>query len=137
METGRESGVASLVAFVDGTTSLYLSSGGGVIGAGGHEKVRSASETFLAEAETMLPLLTRATETPLPQTGRVRFYVHAIDGLLTAEADEEDLGHGRHPLSRLFHAGHAVITPILSTTEERQTAGQPLSSRMWWQFWKR
>jgi len=36
METGYPEAVASLVCIADGTTSLYLSSGGGVIGAGEH-----------------------------------------------------------------------------------------------------
>ena len=137
METGRDNGIASLVAFADGTTSLYFSTGGGVIGAGGQANVSSASSSFLAEAETMLELFTPATQTPLPGRGCVRFYVHTIDGLMTAEANELDLGHGRHQLSTLFHAGQAVIGPILFVREEEPVAEALRPSKKWWQIWKR
>jgi hypothetical protein len=33
MELGLEQGVATMVAFADGTVSLYFSGGGGIIGA--------------------------------------------------------------------------------------------------------
>ncbi len=39
METGYPRGTATLVALADGTTSLYLSGGGGIIGGGSHEAV--------------------------------------------------------------------------------------------------
>ena len=47
METGYQGAVASVVMLADGTTSLYLSSGGGVIGAGQHKPVALATAAFL------------------------------------------------------------------------------------------
>lgn len=47
METGYEEAVATLAVIADGTTSLYFSNGGGVIGAGQHAAVRKASSDFL------------------------------------------------------------------------------------------
>jgi hypothetical protein len=119
METGYPKGVASLVTFCDGTTSMYFSSGGGVIGAGAHAEVREASKTFLAAADSHLEDFASATAHPLPGAGRVRFYARTFDGLKTAEADENDLGEGRHRLSPLFHAGHRVIA-YLRQISERQ-----------------
>jgi len=43
METGYPEAVASLVVVADGTTSLYFSNGGGIIGAGEHSSVRTAA----------------------------------------------------------------------------------------------
>ena len=40
METGYPEAVATLAVFVEGSTSLYFSSGGGIIGAGEHDSVR-------------------------------------------------------------------------------------------------
>ena len=74
METGYPTAVASLVTFCDGTTSMYFSSGGGVIGAGRHAEVREASKTFIAAADGYLEDFAFATEHPLPGAGRVRFY---------------------------------------------------------------
>ena len=112
METGYPEAVATLVALADGTTSLYFSNGGGVIGAGEHSAVRAASETLLSTAEEHLGELAPAVGTPLPEVGRVRFYVRTFKGTVGAEAKEEDLGEGRHILSPLFHTAHSVITAV-------------------------
>jgi len=48
METGYPDAVATFACLGDGTVSLYLSNGGGVIGAGQHENVRSACLEMLS-----------------------------------------------------------------------------------------
>jgi hypothetical protein len=128
METGHPNAAVSLAVFAEGTTSLYFSTGGGVIGAGEHENVRSASRSFLESAEVNLTRLSPAASTPFPATGRVRFYVHTFGGLLTGEADEQELGLGRHPLSVLFHAGQAVITEVRFSVGEGAIAQAGLSA---------
>ena len=112
MDTAFPEGVASLVVVADGTTSLYTSTGGGTIGAGAHEHVAAASRAFLDRVDGALDLLVPASSFPLPSTGRVRFCVLTFDGGRTAEADEQDLGEGRHPLSGVFLAGHDVLTEL-------------------------
>ena len=112
METGYPEGVATLAVFAEGSTSLYFSGGGGVIGAGEHDAVRRAHPPLFAEAEARRAVFAPAVGTPSPALGRVRFYLLTFRGTLTAEADEEELGYRRHELSSLFHAGHAVITAI-------------------------
>jgi hypothetical protein len=44
-------GVASVTSFADGTTSLYLSTGGGIIGTGTHPQANEESRAFVALAE--------------------------------------------------------------------------------------
>jgi hypothetical protein len=112
MDTAFPEGVASLVVVADGTTSLYTSTGGGTIGAGTHEAVASVSQAFLDRVDGALELLVPASSFPLPSTGRVRFCALTFDGGRTAEADELDLGEGRHPLSGVFLAGHDVLTAL-------------------------
>ena len=116
METGYPQAVATLVVFADGTTSLYFSNGGGIIGAGAHASVRAAGAQLLAVAEQHLATLEKTAATPLPAVGQVRFYVRTFDGTLTAEAKEQDLGARRHALSGLFLAGHAVIAAVRQST---------------------
>lgn len=41
-------------------------------------------------------------------------------GLPNLPAGEEDLGYGRHRLSPVFHAGHAVITAIRELSEGKR-----------------
>ena len=112
MDTAFPEGLASLAVVADGTTSLYTSTGGGTIGAGTHETVAAASQAFLDRVDGALDLLVPASAFPLPSTGRVRFCALTFEGGRTAEADEQDLGEGRHPLSGVFLAGHDVITEL-------------------------
>ena len=115
METGYPEAVASLVCFADGATSLYFSNGGGMIGAGEHDTVRKAAVRFLAMANQNAAHLTAVKDHPLPAVGFVRFYARTAEGLRSADAAQQILGAGGHPLSRLFAAGHAVITAIRET----------------------
>jgi len=119
MELGYAQAVASLCAFADGTVSLYISTGGGIIGAGEQPAVREQAERFLTIMETHVADFERVDDTPPPIPGRVRFYVRTFQATLTAEADEQDLGQNRHKLSPIFHAGHAVITQMRLVSEKK------------------
>ena len=60
-------GTATLVAFLSGDASLYLSSGGGVLGGGGgHENVKQSVSAFIDKAEKYLDKTTRTETTQLP-----------------------------------------------------------------------
>lgn len=119
METGLDEGVATLVAVADGSTSLYLSNGGGIIGGQGRATVRVASSAFLADLAAVAERLRPTTDFPLPTRGRVRFYLLNGNGVRTAEASEQDLGHHRHELSPIFHSAHAVIAAVRLNTNDR------------------
>ena len=112
MEMGYPKAVASLVAVADGGASLYFSNGGGIIGCGENDDVRPAVFGLLTAAEAHLSLLTPTRDTPLPEIGRVRFYVRTFGGTLAAEASEDEISENRHSLGRLYAAGHRLITAI-------------------------
>jgi hypothetical protein len=112
LETGYQGAVASLIMLGDGTTSLYFSSGGGVIGAGGRKPVALATAAFLKAAEQAVSLMQSTTAFPLPLPQHTRFYLLSSEGVWTAEAKEQDLGNNRLPLSPLFHLGHTVIAAV-------------------------
>src|SRR5262249_10888815 len=128
--------VATLVAVADGTTSLYFSTGGGVIGAGEHEAVADPSRRWLLAAQEFLPTLSPTLEPPLPEPGLTRFVAVTPGGLLDAGAPEAELGGGEPPLSPLFYAGHDVITQIRllqgglapATPAQRESASSIASS---------
>jgi hypothetical protein len=112
METGYPEAVATLVAVVDGTSSLYFSNGGGLLGAGEHDAVAQASRRWLETGREFLPELSQLTDVPLPDEGMTQFVAVTPEGLRSAVVPEEELGEGRHGLSPLFYAGHDVITQI-------------------------
>ena len=109
--------VATLVAFDDGTTSLYLSSGGGIIGAGAHETVKQAAaqfrETAIAERARFAP----TTQFALPSDGRTVFYlVTDTDTLSTGPIVNAELQKGAHPLAHLARQAQAVIGAVREAT---------------------
>lgn len=118
METGYPAAAVSLVAIAEGTTSLYFSNGGGVIGAGEHAPVRDASARFLADLAAASDRLEPTAAHPLPAPGQVRFYLLSANGIRTAEAAEEELGDGGHALSPVFYAAHAVIAAVRENTPD-------------------
>src|SRR5689334_18418012 len=67
MELGYPTGIATLMALAEGTTSLYFSNGGGVIGAGEHGAVREAAEAFLDAVEARLADFPPVETTPRPR----------------------------------------------------------------------
>ena len=117
MELGYPTGIATLVSLAEGTTSLYFSNGGGIIGAGEHAAVREAAERFLDVVEAFRTEFQPVDMTPTPRIGRVRFYVRTFDETLGVEVMEEELTLENHPLAPVFQAGHAVLTAIRESSD--------------------
>jgi hypothetical protein len=103
---------ATLVVVGDGTVSLYTSTGGGMIGAGGHPNVAAAGEQWLTTLDAQLALLPIADPPGLPSQGQVVIRALLFGAQRAVTAGEDDLGHGRHPASALFHAAHEVLTQM-------------------------
>ena len=94
-----------------GRRAFTLSSGGGVIGGHDHESVREANAFLLATANQLHQHLVPVPSVPVPETGHAHFYA-LTDCAEVGGGQEDDLGHGRHVLSPLFHAGHGVLTQL-------------------------
>jgi hypothetical protein len=114
MDWGMVSGTATIVAFSDGSASIYLSSGGGFIGAGKHESVRNAAKQMVSAAVECQQLAHPTNTYPLPARGKVNFYFLTDSGVLAASASEADLSQHRSPLATLGEAGQGVITQYRS-----------------------
>ena len=115
MESGLDDGSFSLVTLADGTTSLYLSTGGAMIGAGEHKSVRDAVGYYLTGAQYFFDQSRPVDAFPRPSRGRVIFYFLGFDGVSAYESDEQKLGVGQDALSNLFYAAQAVIAEIRKT----------------------
>ena len=118
MELSQATAIATIVAVADGTVSMYLSTGGGVLGAGSHAVVRAAADRFRTVAADSRGLLERTEEFPLPEPGHVRFHVRTGDGAYSGGAAEAALRIGRHPLSPLHDAGQDLLTEIRLSTPQ-------------------
>jgi hypothetical protein len=122
MDMSYPNGSATLVAIADRTTSLYTSSGGGVIGGGYHEPVAQANRRLLMVAEAHLEHFERRDPAGLPAVGRVQITALTYSGRLSLDAPEDDLGHRGHPAAPVFHAAHDVITALREVEEGANSA---------------
>ncbi len=125
MEWWHDDVAVTLVCVADGTTSLYLGTGGGLLGAGQHPAVASAARNFLVATESALAQMQPVrrflllTQFPLPSPGHVRFYALTFGTTYTVERSEEALGRRQDDLWSLFYAGQKVLTQIRLLEEER------------------
>jgi hypothetical protein len=129
MEIGLPEATATVIAIADGTVSMYLSSGGGVIGAGEHAAVRGVAERFRTVVAENRGLLERTGVFAPPEIGEVRFHARIGDDRLTGAAPESALKTGRHPLAPLYAAGQDVLTEIRLATEAIESDAQGRSVR--------
>jgi hypothetical protein len=121
METGYPGGAtASVVCLRDGTTSLYTSSGFGIIGAGEHEAVRQANTLLFGELDQRLGDFTASEDTTLPREGETVLRALTIDGQKHRKAREEEFGEGRDSCSGVFLAAHGVLAELRIIDEENQ-----------------
>jgi hypothetical protein len=121
METGYPVGSATLVSLADGTTSLYYSTGGGMLGSGEYTPVSEASKALVSQAENHLNFVSSGTEFPLPAVGQVRFIILTYSGLLTSEATEGTLATGKHLLSPLYLTAHETLEQLRLLAEKKRS----------------
>ncbi len=113
MEFAAEQTWVSLVAILDGTTSLYFGSGGGIIGAGKSETVRAANRRFLEITGQHAGAFRKVDSYPTPPPGRARFYALMTDGVYASdEVEEAALRTPGAELLPLYAAAQDVITQI-------------------------
>ena len=118
MEWHVNNGVVSLVAVAEGSTSLYFSTGGGIIGGGEHESVRAENHKLLAFIEKSLEMFVQV-DTALPVLkGAVTFAVLTYDGLRGARDKEERMTQRQSPLWPVYYLGQGVITALRLATEK-------------------
>lgn len=117
MDWSLGSGLATLFTLSDGTTSLYLSGGGGVIGGQGHLAVRDAGRRFLATLDQLLPQMGADPSGAKPPAGMTDLRALTPQGRYVARVATELLGRGQHPMAAAFHAGQAVIAELRKIAE--------------------
>ena len=119
MDIHVENGSATVVSFADGTASIYVSSGGGIIGGGEDQTVREQAQRFVKATGLIVQALKPVTKYPLPPAGRVRFYALTDEGVVAGEANEDALEERKSPAWPLYSLGHSVITQIRLTTQKK------------------
>jgi len=109
---------ASTVAYQTGDASLYLSSGGGVIGGGQHQNVNSAAKKFVSLAQTFLGKTSKTEMTTLPSIDEVKFYFLTNKGVYVGQEQMKNFENNSSSWLKLFEEGNTVLTELRKTSEK-------------------
>jgi hypothetical protein len=111
--------VCTMVCFIDGTASLYFSTGGGFIGAGEHEDVRKAAGSFLVSIHQVLPVM-RKTDCfdIVPIENHHIFYLLTRAGVYTIDIDLDDYSKSKETYF-LFSLAQMVLSEIRKVQENK------------------
>ena len=120
METGHPKVTETLALVSDGTSSVYMSDGDGVIGGHGYENVRKANAEFMRLANLAWHHFQPTEAFSIPQVGYTVFYARTDAGVLVCGGTQESLIRGEHVLSELFQAGHEALTQLHIIVVEKE-----------------
>ncbi len=109
---------ATTVSFQTGDASLYLSSGGGVIGGGQHQNVSEAAKQFVAVAQHFLQHTTETETASLPAADEIKFYLLTNKGLFAGQEQMENFENNSSSWIPLFKSGNDVLTALRITSEQ-------------------
>jgi hypothetical protein len=109
---------ATTVAYQTGDASLYLSSGGGVIGGGQHQNVNSASKQFVSLAQTFLDKTAKTEKTSLPTTNEIKFYFLTNKGVYVGQEQIKNFENNSSVWQKLFEEGNNVLSELRKTSEK-------------------
>lgn len=117
MDWDMGNGVVTLVTYRTGDTSLYISSGGGFIGAGQHEDVNQLVQSFVAISDPMLQEARKDEDTGLPGQGEIVFHFLTTQGKFTLRDKLSAMEDRTSPYLPYFEAANQVITAIRIASE--------------------
>jgi hypothetical protein len=110
--------ISSTIAYLSGDASMYLSTGGGIIGGGHHKNVNAAVRTFVNRATDALRYAKLTKEHSLPELNSVKFYLLTVNGIYVAQESMESFENGSSPLLGLFEEGNKVLTELRMISEK-------------------
>jgi hypothetical protein len=108
---------ATTVAYQTGDASLYLSTGGGVIGGGQHQNVNRASKQLISLAQTFLDKTTKTEITALPSTNEVKFYLLTNKGIYLGQEQMRNFENNSSSWLKLFEEGNNVLSELRKTSK--------------------
>jgi hypothetical protein len=110
-------GIATVSAYETGDASMYLNTGGGVIGGGQHENVRNAVFPYVAKGQSFLDKATLTESTPLPDKNCVRFYFLTNKGKFMVQENMKNIEAETSEWLTLFEEANKVLSELRLTSE--------------------
>ena len=117
MDWGIDTATATLISYQTGDASLYLSSGGGVIGGGQQQNVSNAAKQFVGLAQSYLDNTTKTETNSLPKRDEVKFYLLTNKGTYMGQDIMKNFENNTSNWLTLFDEGNKVLTELHLTSE--------------------
>ena len=105
-------GTATVVTYLTGDASIYLSSGGGFIGAGQHENVKKVTKEFVENGHLISFKGKQYENTDLPTNGNANFYFLSNSRNTKITESIAKMESGESEFSKLFADLNNVMTEI-------------------------
>ncbi len=112
--------IVSVLSSSGGDASLYTTSTFGIIGGGGHERVREAAIAFTRCAEHFLSITGPTTAFPYPDGQTLRFYMVTPSGVRTVSFPLTATEQADTPARALFAYGQQVVTELRNITPNQK-----------------
>ena len=107
-----DDGIVTLTCFETGDASMYLSSGGGIIGGGKHENVSNAVIQYLKIGQKYLEKAEKIIETPLPDKDMINFYFLTNNGKYLGQESISNIENESSKWLGLFYEANKVLTEL-------------------------
>ncbi|GEM_PF-441472 len=120
MEWEMGGSTATIASYQTGDASLYLSSGGGVIGGGQHANVSNAAKRFVSLAQTFLYKATKIETKNLPTTDQIKFYLLTNKGMYGGQDIMNNFENKSSKWLPLFEEGNKALTELRQTTPDNK-----------------
>jgi len=120
MDWGLDEGTATIVSFITGDASIYLSSGGGVIGGSGHENIRSEAITLINKTEKYLNKTVKSETNPLPDKDIVNFYFLTTKGRYFGQEQMKNFDNNSSGWMDLFIEVNKLMTELRTTSPNKE-----------------
>lgn len=104
--------IATTISFITGDASLYLSSGGAIIGGGQHENVNQASKNFTTLAQDFLAKSIKTEETSLPGSDEIKFYLLTNKGVYVGKDTISNFENNSSPWMKMFNEGNKLLSEL-------------------------
>lgn len=117
MDWEMDGATATTISFITGDASLYLSSGGGVIGGGTNQNVKIAAEKFVELAQSFLSKAKKTESNKLPETNNVNFYLLTNKGTYVGIENIENFDNNSSEWLPLFEQGNRVLSELRNISE--------------------
>lgn len=117
MDWAMDGATATIVSYTTGDASMYLSSGGGIIGGIRYEQVNKAAKQFVNVAQQYINKASKTENTDQPLTNQVKFYLLTNKGKFVAQDNMKNFENNSSEWQKLFEEGNKVLTELRKTTK--------------------